>query len=80
MTQIQILVTAITGYPGTHTTFIHALLQVSPFGSMDGEDGCVQVNWKSGKIVGECMSKKKLICFYSFQYEALVYLFFYLYV
>jgi hypothetical protein len=43
MTQIHILGTAITGYPGTPTTFMPALLQASPFGSMDGEDGCVQV-------------------------------------
>lgn len=67
MTQIQILRTAITGYPGTHITFIPALLQASHFGSMDGEDGYVQVNKQNGKLVGECRSKeKKLIYFYFF--------------
>ena len=59
MTQIQILRTAITGYPGTHTTFMPALLQASPFGSMGGEDGYVQVNKQSGKLVGECRYKGK---------------------
>jgi len=59
MTQIQILGTAITGYPGTHTTFIPALLQASPFGSMDGEDGYVQVNIQNGKPVGELDPRKK---------------------
>jgi hypothetical protein len=43
MTQIQTSVTAIIGYPGTHTIFMPALLQASPFGFMAGEDGCVQI-------------------------------------
>jgi hypothetical protein len=60
MTQIQTLVTVIIGYPGIHTTFMHALLRASPFGSMDGEDGCVQISWENGKVVGEYMLKKNV--------------------
>jgi len=75
MTQIQILGTAITGYSGTHTTFIPALLQASPSGSMDGEDGYVQVNKQNGKLVGACRSKEKTNLFLFFQYKTLTYLF-----
>lgn len=75
MTRIQILGTAITGYPGTHTIFMPALLQASPIGSMDGEDGYVQVNIQNGKLVGECRSKGKTNLFLIFQYQTLAYLF-----
>jgi hypothetical protein len=65
MTRIQTSVIAIIGCPGTHTTFMHALLRASPFGSTDGEDGCVQISRENGKVVGEYVSKKKSMFFLS---------------
>jgi hypothetical protein len=63
MTQIQTLVIAIIGCPGIRTTFIHALLRASPFGSMDGEGGCAPINWQNGKVVGEYKSLSvNLVC------------------